>query len=147
MWHRRPDNSFKPTPLGGPARFRRQALLGVAMSSPVLTFLVLRARDLECTARFYAELGFTLVPEQHGSGPAHYSCQTGSVVLEIYPAGSSGAEPGTGMFGFTVASMPEALRSVQAFGGSVISEMKRTQRGIRAVVLDPDGRKLELLEA
>ena len=40
-----------------------------------LSLVVLRCADLERTRRFYEALGLTLMPEQHGSGPRHYSAR------------------------------------------------------------------------
>ena len=48
---------------------------------------VIYTTRLEACRDFYSTLGLDLVPERHGSGPAHY-CATladGSV-LELYPA-------------------------------------------------------------
>ncbi|WP_437653234.1 VOC family protein [Sorangium sp. So ce1182] len=116
------------------------------MTPPVLHLIVLRASDLERTARFYSGLGFSLASEKHGSGPQHYSCETGGVVLELYPAGKIGAEPGAGMLGFSVKCLKAALSVVEAEGCSVLLHPGSSERGLRAVVLDPDGRKLELVE-
>ncbi|MCB9441157.1 MAG: VOC family protein [Mycolicibacterium sp.] len=51
-----------------------------------LDYLVIYVSDLEASAQFYGALGLTLVREQHGSGPVHYSAQLGETVLELYPA-------------------------------------------------------------
>jgi lactoylglutathione lyase len=117
-----------------------------AMSSPSLNLVVLRFADLEMAARFYAALGFSLVKEKHDAGPEHYACRLDSVVLELYPAGKLGAVPGTAMFGFSVSSMELALRAVESHGGSTISAPLPSERGIRSVVSDPGGHRLELVE-
>jgi catechol 2,3-dioxygenase-like lactoylglutathione lyase family enzyme len=38
-----------------------------------LDHVVLRCADLERSRAFYEALGLTVVPEQHGAGPAHFS--------------------------------------------------------------------------
>jgi hypothetical protein len=71
--------------------------------------------------------------EQHGGGPAHYSCQTGGLVLELYPhaaEGDAGRAPGeTVMLGFSVASLDEALGLLREAGAAVRSPARETGRG------------------
>ncbi|MEV7522838.1 VOC family protein [Streptomyces sp. NPDC091371] len=55
---------------------------------------VIYTERLEACRDFYGGLGLTLVPEQHGSGPAHYAATLADGgVLELYPAGK---RPATG---------------------------------------------------
>lgn len=56
------------------------------MESPALSLIVLRAINIEVSLAFYQALGVTFIQEQHGSGPVHYSCDLGGVILELYPA-------------------------------------------------------------
>jgi predicted enzyme related to lactoylglutathione lyase len=114
---------------------------------PSLKLVVLRVSELDKSARFYRALGFHLKLEKHGSGPEHYSCNAGAVMLELYPVTKAVSEPGAVMLGFEVASIIETLRSVTEQGGSVISGPTETKWGLRAVVLDPDGYKLEMIES
>ena len=51
------------------------------MSVRGLSYVVLRCVDLERTREFYEAMGLQLVPEQHGSGLKHYSCDVGGVIL------------------------------------------------------------------
>jgi catechol 2,3-dioxygenase-like lactoylglutathione lyase family enzyme len=44
---------------------------------PALTLVVVRCRDLEQSRRFYQAISLILTAEQHGTGPLHYSNQTG----------------------------------------------------------------------
>lgn len=114
------------------------------MNSPTPSLVVLRFADLDLAGRFYAALGLRLTKEKHGSGPDHYSCQLGPVVLELYPAGKLAAVPGTAIFGLSVSSMELAIRAVEGNGGSVVQPPISSERGIRSVVSDPGGHKLEL---
>jgi catechol 2,3-dioxygenase-like lactoylglutathione lyase family enzyme len=50
-----------------------------------ITLIVLRCADVERAREFYETLGLTLVAEQHGAGPRHYSTTIGRTVLELYP--------------------------------------------------------------
>jgi len=47
---------------------------------------VFRTADVAGVALELTGRGFTLVPEQHGAGPAHFSTQIGKALVEIYPA-------------------------------------------------------------
>src|SRR6266498_3293777 len=110
------------------------------MISPTLSLLVLRTAKLEATLAFYRALGMEFVQEQHGSGPAHYSCQLGGTVVEIYP-GSDGTAPprqsgGATMLGFRVASVDATVATLQQLGAEVVTAPKDSPWGRRAVVAD-----------
>jgi catechol 2,3-dioxygenase-like lactoylglutathione lyase family enzyme len=111
-----------------------------------LNLVVLKVSDIDASARFYTALGLSFVREQHGKGPAHLSCLLGSVLLEIYPAGNGPTSNATRL-GFEVTSLSATLTALLAGGGNVISEPKASSWGLRAVVTDPDGHNVELLEA
>lgn len=116
------------------------------MLSPILNLLVLRFLNLDTAASFYSSLGFILVQEQHGSGPIHYSIQSGQMVLELYPLQSAEEHVWPLMLGFNVPSIEAAAFAAIANGGSVLVTPKLTERGLRAVIVDPGGHKLELIE-
>jgi lactoylglutathione lyase len=107
-----------------------------------LTLLVLRCRDLEASRGFYAALGLVLVPEQHGTGPGHYSCQLGTTVLELYPA----SEPTSSVrLGVAVPDVAKVLEAIRATGGRV--EREPTTEPHTALVRDPDDNPVELSQA
>jgi catechol 2,3-dioxygenase-like lactoylglutathione lyase family enzyme len=103
-----------------------------------LALIVLRVTDLGHARAFYEALGLTFVREQHGRGPAHHAAQVGATVIELYPAGDA-APSGPGRLGFRVASIDDALRQMALLGAAV-----RSRQPGAAVVLDPDGRAVEL---
>lgn len=82
-----------------------------------LSYLVLYSSDLEKLKSFYEDLGLQFKQEQHGGGSVHYSCSLDNVVLELYPGDS-----------------PVRL-------GFVVDNVKR-----KGVLLDPDGRKVDVKE-
>ena len=102
-----------------------------------LSLIVLRCRDLEASREFFSALGAEFNPEQHSTGPRHYSCTLGGVVLELYPAGSRNTSDVR--LGFVVRDLARTLEQVRHIGGTVLSES-----AAQAVVVDPDGHKLEL---
>ena len=117
----------------------------------LFSLVVIRSSCLEAAVSFYGALGLSFVREQHGSGPVHYSCDLGGVVLEIYP-GQPGAAPepktaGSTMLGFRVASLDETLAKLQALGIEPKSEPKESSWGRWVNVVDPDGRVIQLNHA
>ncbi len=115
------------------------------MAEAELNLVVLRSSDLERSGRFYAALGVRLRPERHGSGPEHLAGQAGGADFEIYPQGDAGATTGTRV-GFRVASVAAAVAAAVAAGGAVVSPAREGPWGLRAVLADPDGHRVELVE-
>ncbi|XGV95962.1 MAG: VOC family protein [Leptolyngbya sp. BL-A-14] len=110
-----------------------------------MNLVVIRSADLERSLRFYAALGITFLHEQHGSGPEHLAATLGTVVLEIYPRGSLEKTIGVRL-GFQVKALETTIASVLAMNGTVVSPIQKSAWGLRAVVSDPDGHRIELLE-
>ena len=110
-----------------------------------MNLVVLRSVDLERAIRFYAALGIALSREQHGSGPEHLAATIGTLVLEIYPQGSADKTVGVRL-GFRVKSLVTTIARLQAINGVIVSPMQESKWGLRAVVSDPDGHRLELVE-
>jgi len=112
------------------------------MKSSSLHLVVLRTANLESLLKFYEAVGLTFVEEKHGNGPKHYACDLGSSVLELYPAYDKVSSGSATMLGFTVNSIENVLSSLNASQTPV----KNSSYGRRAVVYDPDGRMVELVE-
>jgi predicted enzyme related to lactoylglutathione lyase len=115
------------------------------MAGVTLNLVVLRSADLERTARFYDLLGVKFVREQHGSGPEHLACCLGGVVLEFYP-NASASDDSRPRIGFDVPSVADAVQAVREEGGIIVTPPKESPWGLRAVVADPDGHRVELIE-
>jgi lactoylglutathione lyase len=116
------------------------------MSGPFLNLLVLRAPDIESTQRFYSLLGFSFTKHAHGGGPEHYAADTGSQVLEIYPQTGTESSTKSTRIGFRVRGVDKMVVRLVDGGATVISPAKDSAWGRRAVVCDPIGHKLELIE-
>ena len=115
------------------------------MTSTSLNLLVLRVADIDRSAAFYATLGLKFKREQHGKGPEHLSAVAGETLLEIYPA-EDGVTTTAVRLGFSVAAIRPLIDAMVSTGGELFSSAKQTTWGLRAVVVDPDGHKIELLE-
>lgn len=115
------------------------------------SLIVLRCSDLELSRAFYTALGLTFHTERHGKGAVHYSCQLGNLVLELYP-GKPGLAPvrtqaGATMHGFLIESLDAVLANLQGLGAKIVQLPTDSPWGLRAVVLDPDGRAVELMQS
>lgn len=109
-----------------------------------LSLLVLKTPRMEELKEFYSSLGTSFQREQHGKGPLHYSAVLGGdLVLEIYPCSEGVGADSSLRLGLSVQDIQEALQLVGQ--GSVIP--RQTQWGMRAVVKDPDGRAVELVQS
>ncbi len=117
------------------------------MGQVPLALLVLKTHPVDRLRRFYGALGVDLVAQQHGKGPVHYAGSVGDVVLEVYPLpeGDIPADATTRL-GFAVASVTDAVATLQADGSAIVTMPQASQKGRRAVVRDPDGRAVELYE-
>src|SRR5580765_670339 len=115
------------------------------MADVALNLVVLRSADLHRAERFYRLLGIQFVREQHGTGPEHLACYLGEAVLEIYPR-TAATEGPEARIGFGVPSVVNVVKAVLESGERVLSPAKKGRWGLRAVVVDPDGHRVELIE-
>lgn len=115
-------------------------------NSPVrLNLLVIYVADLEVSCDFYRALGLTFVSEQHGSGPVHHAAVLDGMVVELYPRKPD--RPAAQLrLGFQVAAVDSVVQRLQERGVRVISAPKESPWGRRAVVEDPDGHSVELVQ-
>lgn len=114
---------------------------------PGLNLVVLRARDPKALAAFYSTLGMDFVQHQHGAGPVHFACERDGMVFEIYPTGPDG-EPTRGLrIGFEVEDTRESVSRLLGEGAELVSAPRESTWGLRAVLVDPEGHKLELVQA
>lgn len=116
------------------------------MPAPTLNLLVLRAPDIEEAQRFYSLLGFEFIKHAHGKGPAHYAADSGGLVFEIYPQTETEGTTRNTRIGFRVRELGATIDRLVAGGGTLVSPAKDSPWGRRAVVADPVGHKIELVE-
>lgn len=115
------------------------------MGDVSLNLIVLRSPNIERTAHFYSLLGIRFKPEQHGSGPEHLAARVGPTVLEVYPLGDEPYSHGVRL-GFQVPSLNTVVEAVSQEGGTILSPPHYGLWGYRAVLADPDGRRVEVSE-
>ena len=102
-----------------------------------ISLLVLRCKNIELCREFYESIGLSFKKEKHGTGPEHYASDNDGFVLELYPKGNAKGFDNTRL-GFRVDDLNEVIKQLEIvssyeFLGNIIY-----------VVLDPDGRKVEL---
>ena len=119
------------------------------MADITLNLVVLRSSDLPRASAFYSRLGLQFLKHRHGNGPEHYSADlSGGGVFELYPISSTGESTLGTRIGFRVASVEAALAALRTeYPDAVVTPTKDSPWGRRAVVKDPDGHRVELLEA
>lgn len=103
-----------------------------------LNIIVIRVKDLEISKRFYETLGINFAYEQHLCAVLEW------IVFEIYPR-SNNVDTSEIRLGFRVASVDQTIEELQAIETVIVSSPKDSQWGRRAVVIDPDGYKIELV--
>lgn len=110
-----------------------------------LNLLVIEARDIEVAKAFYESLGLVFELEQHGRGPQHYSAKVGSTIFEVYSRGADVVAMRIRL-GFEVASLAGAMIALRSQSARILKDASDSPWGRRAVVEDPDGNRVELLE-
>lgn len=118
------------------------------MHSIALNLVVLRAADLSRAADFYTRLGLQFTRHQHGAGPEHMAAElSGGGVFELYPLAPGAPLTQGTRIGFTVPSIDTAIQSLlTAFPDAIVSAPRDSEWGRRAVLADPDGHRVELLQ-
>ena len=102
-----------------------------------LNLLVLRCANIEASREFYEKIGLQFVKEKHGKGVEHYSSCIDSLAFEIYPI-TKDEVPCSSRLGFSMQSIDQIITKIEIhshyeFNGKTIY-----------VVVDPDGRKVEI---
>ncbi len=111
-----------------------------------MNLIVIRSLEASRTVAFYKMLGLNFHEEQHGSGPVHWAADLDGLVLEIYPAKSVEEVNVTTRLGFDVDDAASVLSTLRLSDVKIISDLKQTTWGLRAVVRDSDGRSVELVQ-
>ncbi|MFO1044656.1 MAG: VOC family protein [Planctomycetaceae bacterium] len=112
---------------------------------PTLSLIVIRVSNIDRSAEFYSKLGLSFERESHNSGPEHLACTLGGTVLELYPATDKYSAT-QARLGFVVASVEDVIQNCRNDHVEIVSEPRESPWGLRAVVADPDGNRIELTQ-
>jgi lactoylglutathione lyase len=116
------------------------------MTKVTLNLVVLRSPDTARAVGFYTRLGLQFQKHRRGTGAEHFAAEMAGSVFEIYRLSPDAASTLGTRIGFAVPSVDAALAAIRDYPGSAVSPAKDSEWGRRAVVVDPDGHKVELLE-
>jgi lactoylglutathione lyase len=116
------------------------------MTNITLNLIVLKSSDIARAAAFYTRLGLQFSRHRHGNGPEHYAAELSGGVFELYPASSDGPSTLGTRVGFRVPSVDAVLAALSEYPDAVMAPARDSEWGRRAVVVDPDGHRIELLQ-
>jgi lactoylglutathione lyase len=109
-----------------------------------LNLIVIRASNVERSVQFYEQLGLRFVKHRHGNGLEHFSSTIGLITFEIYPQTPSALSTAGTRLGFQVRDVSAMMMKLEAV--AVITPPIDSEWGLRAVVVDPDGHRVELTQ-
>ncbi|MEN3941347.1 VOC family protein [Prosthecobacter sp. SYSU 5D2] len=114
---------------------------------PRLNLVVIRARNAARLAEFYTVLGLSFALHRHGTGPEHFSAENESGVFEIYPV-KGDEEPTRNLrLGFEVKGVKATVSDLVKAGAKMVQSPMDSPWGLRAVIQDLEGHKVEITEA
>lgn len=109
-----------------------------------MNLLVIKSQNYHQLSQNYQKLlGVNFAYHQHGIGPFHYSSSINGLVFEIYEANSISDVDVTTRLGFEVNNIKDLLE-VNNF--EIVNPLKESRWGLRVVLKDSDGRKIEVTE-
>ncbi len=110
-----------------------------------IRLLVLRTADTKYLVNFYSLLELDFEYHKHGNSPYHYSANIGSTIFEIYPLAKDQIEADKNLrLGFGLENFEEIIKALKATKVTFVQEPTNTDFGFMAIIIDPDGRKIEL---
>lgn len=117
------------------------------MSGVTLNLVVLRSSDIVRAAAFYSRLGLHFTKHQHGKGAEHFAAEFLGGVFELYGQTSDGPSTIGTRIGFNVPSVDKVIAELGDYPDALKSAPKDSEWGRRAIIADPDGHRIELVES
>ena len=117
------------------------------MNEVIFNLVVIRSSNPEESVRFYSMMGLDFSKHRHGNGKEHFASEVGQVTFEIYPQKTTTESTIKTRLGFNVVDVNSLAMRLCDEGFSIIMKPKNSEWGIRAVVADPDGHKVELTQS
>lgn len=111
-----------------------------------LNLVVLRSANIVRAVDFYSRLGLQFSSHRHGVGIEHFAAEIENGIFELYPVTADGATSLGTRIGFRVPSLDATLAALKDFPNAVVTPAAVTEWGRRAVVVDPDGHRVELVQ-
>jgi predicted enzyme related to lactoylglutathione lyase len=117
------------------------------MDKITLNLVVLRSPDISRAVAFYTRLGLPFTLHRHGKGAEHFAAELPGGVFELYTQTADSPSTLGTRIGFAVPSVDTVIAALGDYPGAVVSAPKDSEWGRRAVVADPDGHRVELIES
>ena len=119
----------------------------MAADTARVSHVTITCGDWQACRTFYEALGLTFAEAEHKGVPLHVSAQIGGTVLELVTPGLPGGGPASSGFrlGLEVPDVQAAADALVAAGGVLLRAPAAGPSGVRAAVIDPDGRRIELI--
>jgi len=117
------------------------------MNNVTLNLVVLRSPDIARAAAFYTRLGLHFTQHRHGKGAEHFAAELPGGVFELYAQTPDSPTTLGTRVGFAVPSVDAAIAAMSDYPESIVSAPKDSEWGRRAVVADPDGHRVELIQS
>lgn len=117
------------------------------MNAITLNLVVLRFRDIARAEAFYSRLGLHFTRHRHGKGAEHFAAELPGGVFELYPQTADSPSTLGTRIGFTVPSVDAVIAALGDYPEAIISAPKDSEWGRRAVLADPDGHRIELIQS
>jgi lactoylglutathione lyase len=111
-----------------------------------INLVVLRSTDLPQAVAFYSALGLKFTQHRHGNGPEHFAAELDGSVFELYPQAADAPSTLGTRIGFRVSSIEATLAALSEYPTAIITPPRDSEWGLRAVLSDPDGHRIELLQ-
>lgn len=108
-----------------------------------LAAVVFTCKDLDKSVKFYRALGVDVRESKHG-GTVHFTCALVGVHFALYPGTDVGPQSGC-QLGLMITNLEGSLVATKALGATMLAPPTQKPWGITAMVEDPDGRKIELV--
>jgi predicted enzyme related to lactoylglutathione lyase len=110
-----------------------------------LAAVIFQCQQLDKSVEFYRALGVDVRETKHG-GTVHFSCSLGGVHFALYPGDGTARGPQSGcQLGLMITNLDGSLAAATALGASVLAPPVQKPWGMTAMLEDPDGRKIELV--
>jgi predicted enzyme related to lactoylglutathione lyase len=117
------------------------------MPAPQFNLIVLRVADIDRSSQFYTQLGISFEKHRHGTGPVHCVAVMSEIVFELYPASKTHPVTSSVRIGFKIQDIAHTITQLGAFDGwQVVSPVSNSEWGLRAVITDLDGHRIELTQ-
>ena len=110
-----------------------------------LNLTVIRSKDIHTSVKFYKLLGLQFELHSHGKGPKHYATVDSETVFEIYPASDKFPVTVGTRIGFKVNCCEQLSSILMSSGYNALTMPTKSPWGMRAVFVDPDNHRVEII--